>query len=305
VKLGALRGIEECRNQFNESSLWNCAFVNRFVDPELPIFVNATLPFATKETAFIHAISTAAITYELTLKCRHSIRGCKCKKHKLPPRWSKRDEIEVGCGDNIEFGQNETRRFFENLEKGNDARTAVNLHNNKVGRQIVGTSLVDWCKCLGFNTCGLRKCFKILASFEEIGAELKQKYHNAVRVWFVDNKLYQRIGNQFKAISSEDTALVYLDSSPDFCVRNDTMGFRGMLGMTCTSDDATNDNCKSFINLCRSCKLRPETVEHYKQVKCECKFVWCCEVKCTKTCPAKYFVTTCNSNTVAVKTNKK
>jgi len=91
---------------------------------------------ATKETAFIHAISTAAITYELTLKCRHSIRGCQCKKHKLPSRWSKRDEIEVGCGDNIEFGQNETRRFFENLENGNDARTAVNLHNNKVGRQV-------------------------------------------------------------------------------------------------------------------------------------------------------------------------
>ena len=45
VKLGARRGIEECRKQFNDSSLWNCAFVNQLVDPELPIFVNATLPF--------------------------------------------------------------------------------------------------------------------------------------------------------------------------------------------------------------------------------------------------------------------
>ena len=83
---------------------------------------------ATKETAFIQAISTAAITYELTLKCRHNIRGCKCKKDKLP--WSKGDEIVAGCGDKIEFGQKKTRRFFKNLEKGNDTRRVVNLHNN-------------------------------------------------------------------------------------------------------------------------------------------------------------------------------
>jgi len=305
VKLGARRGIEECQQQFNDSSLWNCSFVNRFVDPELPIFVNTTLPFATKETAFIHAISAAAITYELTLKCRHNIQGCKCKRRKLPYEWSKRGGTVAGCGDNIEFGEYETRRFFENLEKGNDARTAVNLHNNKVGREVVGTSLVYWCKCFGLNTaCGLKKCWKILpASFEKIGAELKQKYHNAVRVWFVDNKLYEPIGNQFKVILSEDTRLVYLDPFPDYCVRNGTMGFPGMLGMTCSSDDATNSNCRSFVNLCRSCKLKPKTVEHYKQVECKYKFVRCCN--CKKMCPRRYFVTTCNSYTVAVGTNKK
>jgi len=170
VKLGARRGIEECRKQFNDSSLWNCAFVNQLVDPELPIFVNTTLPFATKETAFIHAISAAAITYELTIKCRHNIRRCKCKKRK----WSKRGGIDACCGDNVEFGQYQTRRFFENLEKGNDARTAVNLHNNKVGSEVVGTSLVHWCRCYGWSSCAAKKCWKILAPFEEIAAELKQ-----------------------------------------------------------------------------------------------------------------------------------
>ena len=45
VKLGARRGKEEYWKQFNESSLWSCAFVNRLVDPELPIFVNTTLPY--------------------------------------------------------------------------------------------------------------------------------------------------------------------------------------------------------------------------------------------------------------------
>jgi len=305
VKLGARRGIEECQKQFNESSPWNCAFVNRLVDPELPIFVNTTLSYATKETAFIHAISAAAITYELTLKCRHNIRGCKCKRPKLPHTRGKNGGTWTGCGDNVEFGEYETRRFFENLEKGNDARTAVNLHNNKVGREVVVTSLVYWCECFGYYAaCYLKKCWKILAPFEKIGAKLKQKYHDAVRVWFVDNKLYERIGDQFRVISNNDTRLVYLDPFfPDFCVRNDTMGFRGMQGMTFTSDDV--NNWVYFIKLCILCKLRPETVEYYKHFECKSKFHYCYHLKCPKTCREKYSVTTCNSYTVEVGTNKK
>ena len=46
VKAGARRGIEECQHQFNGTLPWNiCSFVNEIVDPELPIFVNTTLPF--------------------------------------------------------------------------------------------------------------------------------------------------------------------------------------------------------------------------------------------------------------------
>ena len=45
LKLGAHRGIQECRNQFEkDSSLWNCTFDWKRVDPELPIFFNNTLP---------------------------------------------------------------------------------------------------------------------------------------------------------------------------------------------------------------------------------------------------------------------
>ena len=41
-----------------------------------------------------------------------------------------------GCSDDIKFGEKETRRFIDKLEKGNDARTAFNLHNNQVGRKV-------------------------------------------------------------------------------------------------------------------------------------------------------------------------
>lgn len=45
LKLGAYRGIQECRNQFeNDSSWWNCTFDWKRVDRKLPIFFNNTLP---------------------------------------------------------------------------------------------------------------------------------------------------------------------------------------------------------------------------------------------------------------------
>ena len=91
---------------------------------------------ATRETAFLHAISSAAITHELTLQCRlNRIPGCKCGKTRKQPnansgwQWG-------GCSDDIKFGEKETKRFIDKLEKGNDARVAFNLHNNEVGREV-------------------------------------------------------------------------------------------------------------------------------------------------------------------------
>ena len=91
---------------------------------------------ATRETAFLHAISAAAITHELTVQCRQNrIPGCRCGKTRKQPK-GKSDWQWGGCSDDIKFGEKETRRFIDKLEKGNDARTAFNLHNNQVGRKV-------------------------------------------------------------------------------------------------------------------------------------------------------------------------
>ena len=88
---------------------------------------------ATRETAFLHAISAAAITHELTVQCRQNrIPGCRCGKTTK----GKSDWQWGGCSDDIKFGEKETKRFIDKLEKGNDARTAFNLHNNQVGRKV-------------------------------------------------------------------------------------------------------------------------------------------------------------------------
>jgi len=135
----------------------------------------------------------------------------------------------------------------------------------------------------------LKTCWKQLAPFNVVGSELKKKYRAAVRVSFLNNKLYKRHNNRDRLVKKKEKKLVYLDSSPDYCVRNSTAGSPGLLGRTCLSENSSIEECRS---LCNSCNLRHRTVQHKKQVKCRCKFVWCCTVKC-KVCTVKYSLTTC------------
>ena len=159
--------------------------------------------------------------------------------------------------------------------------------------QVVRANLKKHCKCHGVTgSCNLKTCWKQLAPFEVVGSSLKQKYRSAVPVSFLNNKLQQRDNsNRYRlhTVNRKDKKLVYLVSSPDYCVRNATAGSLGMLGRTCRSDVVSTDKCRS---LCNACNLRHRTVELYKQVKCRCKFVWCCTVKC-KLCAVKYSLTTC------------
>ena len=134
----------------------------------------------------------------------------------------------------------------------------------------------------------MKTCWKQLAPFTVVGSELKQKYRTAVQVSFQNNEL-QRANSPDRLVTKTEKKLVYLDSSPDYCVRNATTGSPGMLGRTCQSKNSSHEECTS---LCNSCNLRHRTVEHKKQVKCKCKFVWCCTVKC-KVCTVKYSLTTC------------
>ena len=156
--------------------------------------------------------------------------------------------------------------------------------------KVVRSKLRKECKCHGVTgSCNIKTCWKELAPFNVIGQELKKKYRSAVRVSFLNNKLHKRDNDRDRLVTRKQKKLVYLDSSPDYCARNATVGSPGMRGRTCASDIVPVEKCRS---LCKSCNLRHRTVEHYKQVKCRCKFVWCCSVKC-ELCTVKYSRTTC------------
>lgn len=43
-----------------------------------------------------------------------------------------------GCSDNVGFGEAISKQFVDALETGQDARAAMNLHNNEAGRKVKG-----------------------------------------------------------------------------------------------------------------------------------------------------------------------
>ena len=93
---------------------------------------------ATREMAFIQAISAAAITHEIAYQCtQNKIPGCGCP---LPV------STYSHCGDNILFGEKKSRPFTDRLKRRRNAQNVVILHNNAVGREV--TNLI-------YRFCGL------------------------------------------------------------------------------------------------------------------------------------------------------
>ncbi|XP_078384175.1 protein Wnt-8b-like [Oculina patagonica] len=243
----------------------------------------------TRETALLQAITAAAITHEITLQCRENkIPECRCVELKnRQPKGGNGDWQWGGCSDNIWFGENMTRSFIDSMQQGDNARKAVNLHNYDIGRKVVKLTMQRECLCHGVTgSCNFKTCWKSLAPFSVVGAVTKEMYHHAEKVNVFDDVLR---GQDNKRVTRRDKKLVFLDSSPDYCVRNKTAGSLGLLGRTCRSDDVSTSKCKS---LCDSCNLGHKTEEQTKSVRCRCKLVWCCSVEC-KTCTKNYFLTTC------------
>lgn len=46
-----------------------------------------------------------------------------------------------GCSDNVGFGEAISKQFVDALETGQDARAAMNLHNNEAGRKVSPAAL--------------------------------------------------------------------------------------------------------------------------------------------------------------------
>lgn len=101
-----------------------------------------------RESAFVQAISTAALIYTVTKNCsRGDIVGCGCEeqKNKKPV-----DTIWSGCSEKTDFAEHIAELIF-NHGGNNDAldvQRFVELHNIRAGRivsQMINyRSLIDW-----------------------------------------------------------------------------------------------------------------------------------------------------------------
>ena len=101
--------------------------------------------------------------------------------------------------------------------------------------------------------------------------------------------------------------LVFLDESPDYCHRNISAGFAGMIGRSIDSDPSatgkesangiqTRNTRLKFKNFRKMCvdqcgfKIQRKVLDVW--TSCQCRFHWCCKVEC-ETCRRKRTELTC------------
>ena len=95
---------------------------------------------ASRETAFVYAITSSGVVHEITKACaRGLLRECVCNNTQHQGR-NGRGFQWGGCNDNIEYGLKYAGEFIDSREKEQDARAKINLHNNFVGRHVSTSS---------------------------------------------------------------------------------------------------------------------------------------------------------------------
>uniref|UniRef100_G1N712 Protein Wnt n=1 Tax=Meleagris gallopavo TaxID=9103 RepID=G1N712_MELGA len=230
---GAQSGMEECKFQFGWER-WNCP------ESALQLSTHNRLRSATRETSFVHAISSAGVMYTLTRNCSMGdFESCGCDDSRNG-RVGGRGWVWGGCSDNVEFGERISKLFVDALETGHDTRALINLHNNEVGRLAVKATMKRACKCHGVSgSCSIQTCWLQLADFREIGNYLKMKYDQAHKLEM--DKRRMRAGNSADSRGAtaetfhhvHSTELVFLEDSPDYCTRNASLGHHGTEGREC------------------------------------------------------------------------
>ncbi|XP_026675924.1 protein Wnt-7c-like [Diaphorina citri] len=130
------------------------------------------------------------------------------------------------------------------------------------------------CKCHGVSgSCSMITCWQQLTPFREIGEFLRDKYDSATEVRISKRGKLQVKNPRFSRPTVND--LVYIDESPNYCVRNPSLGSLGTQGRECNRTSRGLDSCHL---LC--CGRGYNTAKVTRTFRCRCKFHWCCHVQC-------------------------
>uniref|UniRef100_A0A670K0U5 Protein Wnt n=2 Tax=Podarcis muralis TaxID=64176 RepID=A0A670K0U5_PODMU len=272
VKHGAEVALKECQHQFRNRP-WNCSTLQG-----LQVFGKVILQ-GTRESAFVHAVSSAGIAFAVTRACsRGELEKCGCdrKVRGVSPegfQWS-------GCSDNLSYGIAFSQAFVDTTERNrgsSSSRVLMNLHNNEAGRKAILSHMKVECKCHGVSgSCEIRTCWKVMPPFHQVGNLLKEKFESATEVHLKrvgSRKLLVPKSSRFKPYATHD--LVYLVASPDFCNWDPRGGIFGTTGRQCNRTSPAVDGCEL---LCCGRGFRTTQAEVVE--RCSCKFRWCCSVKC-------------------------
>ncbi|ALC38809.1 Wnt4 [Drosophila busckii] len=253
-----------CEDQFRYDR-WNCSIHTR---NKRNIFKKLY-----KETAFVHALTAAAMTHSIARACAEG-RMTKCS---CGPRKQNRADQDFqwgGCNDNLKHGKRVTRSFLDLRGGDGDEVTEILRHDSEVGIEAVSTLMKDKCKCHGVSgSCSMKTCWKKMADFNATAMLLRQKYNQAIRRAPNQRTMRQVPASRMKKPkqrrkkqqSSQYTTLYYLETSPTYC------------SVTKDRECMHPDNCAT---LC--CGRGYVTKVQKKVEKCRCRFEngRCCLLIC-------------------------
>ena len=136
--------------------------------------------------------------------------------------------------------------------------------------------MVLMCKCHGVSgSCEYKTCWKALAPFGVVGSYLRDKYLTSVLVTVNQSTTDLTVAKGKSSIKPSGDDLVFLEESPDYCVRYSKTGSLGTAGRVCETTTLDNGNCAI---LC--CERGFKTIQIEEEYQCACTFHWCCLVKC-------------------------
>ncbi|XP_066924133.1 protein Wnt-11-like [Clytia hemisphaerica] len=284
--------VDECETVLKQHQ-WNCQTINK-----APAF-NIDLKKDTKESAFVHALSASTLALTVARGCMAGkLDKCTCLQRKqqisFPSEMVGRDNASsvnnlVGCKGILSVGKRFSSEFmsagvrWKAKTDRHKMEMAVQKHNLNVGLQELNGGEHISCTCNGATAgCTVKFCHRRLVLMQDVANKLLNKYHNAVQTsrndFHDDNKSNTNKGTSldiYKAETKHEKSLIYLDNV-DHCKTN--KGVYSSTGRRCTAQKSSPDSCDK---ICCGKGHRIRRIEIHS--KCNCKFVYCCDVKC-ETC---------------------
>uniref|UniRef100_A0AAQ4Q507 Protein Wnt n=1 Tax=Gasterosteus aculeatus aculeatus TaxID=481459 RepID=A0AAQ4Q507_GASAC len=249
---------------------------------------------SSREAAFTYAITAAGVAHAITAACSQgNLSQCGCDREKQGFYNQEEGWKWGGCSADIKYGIEFSRRFVDAREIKKTPRRLMNLHNNAAGRKVLEDRMKQECKCHGVSgSCTTKTCWTTLPKFREIGYVLKDKYNEAVHVEVVRaSRLRQPTHLKVKQTQGYrkpmEADLVYIERSPNYCEEDTATGSVGTQGRLCNRTSPHTDGCDLMC-----CGRGYNTHQYTKVWQCNCKFQWCCFVKCN-TCSERTEVFTC------------